>query len=53
MRIVLVKKIIKLDLNPWPWPMSEINAYFEYELLFDEDTAARASAAALDPKLLV
>lgn len=26
---------------------------FEYELLFDEDTAARASAAALDPKLLV
>ena len=34
-------------------PMSDINAYFEYELLFDEDTAARASAAAFDPKLLV
>lgn len=26
---------------------------FEYDVLLDEDTAARASAAALDPKLLV
>lgn len=30
-----------------------VDDVFEYELLFDEDTAARASAAALDPKLLV